>query len=60
VAIGTQLINRPDFLVWKESERNIRHSDASYLVNEATVGRHRTLRTESGNKKGAAKDDMEE
>jgi small subunit ribosomal protein S9e len=60
IAIGSQLINQPGFLVWKESERNIRDSATSYLSQEGKLGRRKRLRRKADAKKGEAKDDMEE
>jgi small subunit ribosomal protein S9e len=49
IAVGDQLVNQPAFLVWKESEGDIRLAASSVLSRDA-AGRRRRIRAKAAKK----------
>ena len=55
IAVESQLVNQPQFLVWKESERNIHYADNSIMTTDK-AGRKRRIKAKNNNKKGENED----
>ena len=49
IAVADQLVNQPGFLVWKESERDIKYAENSIMTTEKD-GRKKRLRAKAGKK----------
>ncbi|EAX88171.1 hypothetical protein TVAG_474000 [Trichomonas vaginalis G3] len=50
ISVENQLVNQPAFLVWKESEKNIKYADTSVMATEK-LGRKKRMRAHAQTKK---------